>query len=159
MARRRRPRPHEDRDDHLSRPSLARAGPQALHRASVLSLTADRRQFHPYPELIHAIQKAHAKLVLAPEALRKAKARFAPPPQKRPNRFSRLYKFVAGRGFETRAKRSSLAAYLRVAAPRNVRLCVQRKTRREVIFAAGYGGSKKISRRRRTNDFTNVRCK
>lgn len=166
MARRRRGSRHGERDVPET-PSLAPAAPQALHRASVRSLTPDRRQFNPVVGAIHAIQKKHAQLVLARVAQtssQKAKKRAA-----RPNR-------VVGKSAAVRSRRtrrllsrlqradrrrsaSPLRNVLRVKAPLNVRVCVQRKERREVIFAKGRGGSSKISRRRRRNDLSNIRCK
>lgn len=42
-------------------------------------------------------------------------------------------------------------------APRRVVVCVRRKQRREVLFAVGGAGSRKMRRPRR-NEYSNVRC-
>lgn len=163
MARRRRSKRHDDRDAQGPSPtSLAPAGRQALHRAMVRSVN-DLRQFHPQPELIHAINKNSSRLVLAKRVKRAVHAvRQAAPRLSRTNvsKFRRLRRgFIARNRRHVARAASPLAALLRVRAPRDVAICVRRHIRREVMFATGRGGSKKISRKRRRNDLSNIRCK
>lgn len=55
----------------------------------------------------------------------------------------------------TIASRSPIAG--KKAYPKNVTICVRRKTRREVLFAAGVAGGR-VSRRRRRTSHSNVFC-
>lgn len=159
MTRRRRREAQDDRD--TPSPSLARADRQALHRVMVRSVE-DRRLFHPQKEIIHGLRKRDTRIVLK-------RVRTIGPPRisrklssvrSRSGRrlLSRLH--LAGVRRISRRKSSPLSkALLRVSVPRNVAICVRRKERREVMFARGHGGSKKLSRRRRRNELSNVRCK
>lgn len=159
MTRRRRREAHDDRD--TPSPSLARADRQALHRVMVRSLE-DRRLFHPQKEIIHGLRKRDTRIVLKRVRTirphRVSAVLSAVRPRRAKRMLSRLHQSHVRR--LSRRKNSPLSkALLRVSVPRNVAICVRRKERREVIFARGHGGSKKITRRRRRNELSNVRCK
>lgn len=162
MARRRRSDRHEDRDttDHRI---ASEAGPQALHRA-VVRASNDLRQFHPQKEIIHAVQKRDARLVLARHPTRsnrvhKKLSALRPRPAKLRVPNLRRADVFGLRKTKKRRTISPIRKDLRVLLPKNVAICVRRNVRREVLFARGKGGSRKITRRRHRNQFSNIRCK
>lgn len=160
MARRRRSDRHDDRDT----PDIASAaGHQALHRAAVRS-TNDKRQFHPQQELAHGLSRLSTKLTLSRPTIQRYKA-----PVLRPHTVSNRLRRLLARKKITRAIQKPLRPSRRISSqlrrdlsftiPKSVAICVRRKERREVLFATGRGGSRKINQNKKRNEHSNIRCK
>lgn len=112
----------------VSTPDLSLTRVRSL--STVLREVEDRRTFHPMGRLRPplSVLERSAARVIAPRGRGAVTSQSAPP--------------------------SSLG----FAVPVKVAICVRRKQRREVIFAIGAGGSRRVSKQRRRTEWSDVHC-
>lgn len=118
---------------------------EALRRQALRAIE-DRRTYHPQGRYrpVRDVRSRQARITVPP-ASSGSQFKFADPLL---NPGSRAYKL-----FHTLSKPHHNAEYSRKLA-----LCIRRKMRAEVLFAAGKAGGGGIRRTRKRNDLSNVHC-
>lgn len=131
----------------IPKPYRRRSQSDSYDSYTLPSSADDRRHWIPEPQLSHrgSSRPYHFQLDYAPPArVSGVPARIVAPVRRKPSSPGR------------KAKAYNVSALV-FAAPKGVQVCVQRKTRKEVMHAKGHAGGR--VRKPRRNSLSNMRCR